>query len=74
MKDANKQIGQQGSSQGQVWLDSKELAAYLKVSVSQIHNLTSDGYIPYYKFGRRNRYLQREIDELLLSQRIGGLH
>ena len=74
MKDAKRQFGQQGSSEGQVWLDSKELAVYLKVSVSQIHNLTSNGYIPYYKFGRRNRYLQREIDELLLSKRMGGLY
>lgn len=74
MKNKNGQHGQQGSLEGQVWLDTKELATYLKVSVSQIHNLTSNGYLTYYKMGRRNRYLQSEIDELLLSKRIAGLH
>ncbi len=51
------------------WLDSREAAQFLKVSVPMLRNMTSNGEIPYYKLGRRNRYRQDEIEELLLQNK-----
>ena len=48
------------------WLNSKQAAHYLKVSVAQLHNLTSAGQIPHYKMGRANRYQKSELREFLL--------
>lgn len=56
------------------WLTSTEAAEYLKISVSRLHNLVSNGQVPYYKFGRSNRYLVSELRELLLSQPKGVRH
>lgn len=55
-------------------LTSKEAAEYLRVSVARLMNLTSNGKIPYYKFGRSNRYLLSELRELLMSQPKGERH
>lgn len=52
-------------------LTSAEAAKYLGISSSRLYNLTSNGAIPYYKFGRSNRYLVSELKELLLSQPKG---
>lgn len=54
------------------WMNSDEAAAYLRISPYQLRNLTSNGRVPYYKFGRSNRYLRRELRELLLGQARGG--
>lgn len=56
------------------WLTSAEAAQYLGVSVSQLMNLTSSGKVPYYKFGRSNRYLVSELRKLLMSQPRGERH
>jgi excisionase family DNA binding protein len=53
------------------WLTSIEAACYLGVSVSRLMNLTSQGKVPYYKFGRSNRYQKKELNDLLLSQPRG---
>lgn len=53
------------------WLTSSEAAHYLGISTKTLMNLTSNGNVPYYKFGRRNRYLKDELRNLLLSQRRG---
>lgn len=55
-------------------LTSKEAADYLRVSIARLMNLTSNGKIPYYKFGRSNRYLISELKELLMSQPKGERH
>ncbi len=54
------------------WLDTEEAAQYLRISPYQLRNLTSNGRVPYYKFGRSNRYLRKELRELLLAQSRGG--
>lgn len=54
------------------WMDSDEAAAYLRISPYQLRNLTSNGRVPFYKFGRSNRYLRKELRELLLGQARGG--
>ena len=51
------------------WLNTAEAAEYLSISKGQLLNLVSRGEIPYYKLGRSNRYLKKELDEILLSTR-----
>ena len=41
-----------------IWLDSKEAAQFLMVSVPMLRNMVSNGQVPHYKLGRRNRYRQ----------------
>lgn len=54
------------------WLDSVEAAAYLKVSLGALRNMTSNGQVPFYKMGNRNRYRIEELRQLLLSQKRGA--
>lgn len=53
------------------WLTSSQAAEYLGISPSSLFNMVSNGRVPYYKFGRSNRYLVSELRELLLSQPRG---
>lgn len=55
-------------------LTSAEAADYLRISTSQLMNLTSSGRVPYFKWGRSNRYLLSELRELLMSQPRGERH
>lgn len=54
-----------------IWLDSQEAASYLRISVKTLMNLSSNGALPFYKFGRRNRYLKEELDQILLQNKRG---
>ena len=56
------------------WLTSAEAAQYLGISTAQLMNLTSSGKVPYYKFGRSNRYLVSELRQMLLSYPKGERH
>ena len=56
------------------WLTTDEAAYYLKVSPKTLLNMASNGKIPFYKFGRRNRYLRSELKRLLLSESRGVLN
>ncbi len=56
---------------GQEWLTTEAAAAYLSLSVGSLRNITSNGFVPYYKLGRRNRYRLIDLRDLLLSQRRG---
>jgi hypothetical protein len=53
------------------WMDSNEAARYLRISTKSLMNLTSNGKVIYYKFGRRNRYLLSDLRKLLFSQKRG---
>ena len=55
-------------------LTSEEAASYLRVSVGSLRNMTSNGHVPYCKLGGRNRYLKKDLQQLLLSKRRGGMH
>jgi excisionase family DNA binding protein len=55
------------------WLTTAEAADYLRVSPKTLLNLLSYGKIPYYKFGRRNRYLESELRKVLLAH-PGGVN
>ena len=72
----DKIVNEQGSftTKYSEWLTSAETSEYLKISKSSLMNMVSSGRIPYYKFGRSNRYLKSELDELLLSQPKGVRH
>ena len=53
------------------WLTTEGAAAFLKVSVGSIRNMSSNGEIPVYKLGRRNRYLASDLSSLLLASKKG---
>ncbi len=53
------------------WLDSEEAAIFLRISVKALRNMTSNGQVPFYKLGRRNRYRKDELEALLLSKKRG---
>lgn len=58
----------------QEWFTTEEAAEYLRISPASLRNMTSNGLVPYYKLGKRNRYLKDELKKLLLSQRRGPIH
>lgn len=51
-------------------MDIKELAAYLKMSVSAIYKFTSSDTIPHYKNGKRLYFKKEEINEWIFSNKI----
>ncbi len=59
------------SSDDNDWLTSEEAAAFLRISPATLRNLTSNGKVPFYKFGRSNRYRKSELRNMLLSTRKG---
>lgn len=56
------------------WLTTEQAADYLGLSVGALRNMTSNGQVPHYKLGRRNRYLVVELRQLLSSQKRGVSH
>lgn len=63
-----------GSLTSTEWFTTEQAARYLGVSPSSLRNMSSNGQVPYYKLGRRNRYRAPELRELLLSRKRGGIH
>lgn len=53
-------------------MSTEDAAEFLGLSVASLRNMTSQGQIPYYKLGRRNRYSRNELTQLLLGNRRGG--
>ncbi len=53
------------------WLTSPEAASFLRVSVATLRNLASNGRVPFYKFGRSNRYRMADLVKMLLSNKKG---
>ena len=51
-------------------MDIKDLAEYLKMSVSAIYKLTSSSEIPHYKSGKRLYFKKEDINEWIFSRRI----
>ena len=54
------------------WMTTEEAAAYLRLPIGSLRNLTSNGFVPYYKLGGRNRYRLDDLRNLLLLQKRGG--
>lgn len=59
------------TSEKMKWLNTKQAAAHIGVSEKALQNLNSLGRIPYYKMGRSNKYLQSELDRLILKNPKG---
>lgn len=49
------------------WLTTSEAAFYMGLTKKSLYNLTSNGHVPHYKLGRRNRYKKSELRSLLSS-------
>lgn len=64
-------LNQEANIEGLSFLNSREAAAFLGISKQFLMNLTSDGRVPYFKFGRSNRYLKNELACLILENRRG---
>lgn len=56
------------------WLTTEGATDYLGLSEGSLRNMTSNGQIPYYKLGNRNRYLVTDLRALLLSNKRGVLN
>jgi excisionase family DNA binding protein len=54
------------------FLTAEQAASYLKVSLKSLFNMTSNGTIPCYKLGRRNRYSLEDLRSLLKPKGKGG--
>lgn len=53
------------------WMTTEEAAAFLKIGIPSLRNMTSNGKVPYYKLGRRNRYRKLELVEMLMAEKRG---
>ena len=51
------------------WLTLDELAAYLKLSSSNLYRMTQKGEVPASKIGSRWRFDRDEIDDWMKSQK-----
>ena len=62
------------NNQENVWLSRAEAADYLRVSKKTLDDWACSKRVllPYSKVGRRVIYLQRDLDEFLLRNKIGG--
>lgn len=54
------------------WFDSQEAADYLRISKKSLLNMVSNGKMPFYKLGRRNRYRLSDLQKILLAEPRGG--
>lgn len=63
-----------GSSLTTEWLSTEEAAAYLRIPVKSLRNLTSNGRIPFYKLYNLNRYRVDELQRLILSNKRGPIY
>ncbi len=53
------------------WLTTDEVSAIYKLPAQSVRNMTSNGSLPVYKLGNRNRYKRSEIDAILLQTKRG---
>jgi len=70
--DTKTQLEADSSSLTKEWFDSREAAAYLCLPLGSLRNMTSNGQIPFYKLGSRNRYRISDLRNYLLAQKRGG--
>jgi len=58
----------------ETWFTSPQAAEFLGISVQALMNKVSGGKVPFYKFGRRNRYKKSELEKLFSEQRKGPFY
>ncbi len=66
--------GESCSLKTEKMLTTDEAAAFLGITPGSLRNLVSQGRVPYYKFGRLNRFRRDELAQLLLSDKRGGTY
>ena len=49
------------------WINTKEAALYLRVSVGQIRNMVWRGQLPSYRMSNRLRFLKTDLDKVVMS-------
>ncbi len=59
------------TTESETWFTSPQAAEFLGISVQALMNKVSGGKVPFYKFGRRNRYKKSELVFLLSAGRRG---
>lgn len=55
-----------------IWMDSKEAAHYLRVSVYALRMMVWRGKLNAYRLGRRLRFKRADLDRLLKLSPMGG--
>lgn len=66
------ELNSQGKEEGEGlnrFLNKRETAAFLSVSVSTVDGLRRDGYLKPYRFGRSVRFRLSEVEELAERRR-----
>ncbi len=53
------------------WLTTDEVSLIYKLPKKSVLNMSSNGSLPTYKLGNRNRYKRSEIDAILLQTKQG---
>ncbi len=56
------------------WMNSKEAAFYLRISVGQIRNMVWRGQVKYYRLSNRIRFLKFDLDALMKSSNNWRIH
>jgi len=51
------------------FLTTNQAAEYLGITPAVLRNEVHAGNVPYYKFGRRNRYLKSKLTEMILNKK-----
>ena len=54
------------------WLRTNEAAAYLGISITQIHVLKNKGILPFTKLGGSLYFDKEDIDMILETNKVGG--
>ena len=52
------------------WMTTKEVAKYLKVSLSTVYRYADTGVITKHKIGRFNRFRKSEIDAAITTGKV----
>ncbi len=59
------------TTQPNEWLTTDDVSSIYKLPIQSVRNMTSNGTLPVYKLGNRNRYSRSEIDAILLQNKRG---
>ena len=59
------------NKQEERFLTTAEAAHFLGITSQALLNLVSNGKVPHYKFGRRNRYCLNELRQMISKNKRG---
>lgn len=67
--DVNEEINSSMFFENLRWVNTKEAALYLRVSVGQIRNMVWRGQLTSYKLNNRLRFIKSDLDKLMKSSK-----